>query len=111
MPDIRQFETGANRNSDTGKLDYEGFFNPLVLERIAQYMHKHRYLDNGDIRDADNWQKGIPKAAYMQSGWRHFHDWWKEHRGYGSQDGVEEALCALVFNASGYLLEILKDNK
>jgi len=62
-------------------------------------------------RTSDNWQNGIPKEVYMKSGFRHFMDWWKEHRGYKSRDGVEEALCSLIFNASGYLFEILKEKE
>ena len=108
---VRQFDTGANRNSDEGKLDFEGFLSPIVLERFAEYMDKNRYLDDGSIRDSDNWQKGIPKDAYMKSGFRHFHDWWLEHRGYESREDIEEALCGLMFNTMGYLLEVLKDKK
>lgn len=109
MSKKRTFETGANRNSDEGKFDYEGFLSPLVLERFAQYMHKHRFLEDGTMRDADNWQLGIPKNAYMSSAWRHFFDWWKQHRGYKSQEELEESVCALIFNASGYLHELRKN--
>lgn len=105
---IRKFETGATRNIEDGKLDYEGFLSPLVVKRYAEYMHKHRVQGNGKLRDGDNWQKGIPLDAYMKSGWRHFMDWWFEHRGQKSRDGLEEALCATIFNAMGYLFEILK---
>lgn len=105
---IRQFDTGATRDADTGKLDYEGFLSPLVIKRFAEYMNKHRVQSDGELRDSDNWQKGIPKNAYMKSGWRHFFDWWSEHRGIPSREGTEEALCALIFNAQGYLHEVLK---
>lgn len=105
---IREFDTGATRDTDDGKLDFEGFLSPLALERYAQYMHKHRRQSDGGMRDSDNWQKGIPLDAYMKSGWRHFRDWWREHRGYPTDEGIEEALCALIFNASGYLHEHLK---
>lgn len=110
-PKIRQFDTGATRDVETDKLDYEGFLSPIVLERYAQYMHKHRLQPDGSMRDSDNWQKGIPKNVYMKSGSRHYMDWWKEHRGYKSRDGVEDALCALIFNAMGYLFETLKEVK
>lgn len=103
---MREFETGATRNSDTGKLDYEGFFSPLVLKRRAEYMHKHRVQANGQLRASDNWQKGIPITEYIKSGWRHFHDWWAAHR--GNDVDIEEAICALMFNAEGYLHELLK---
>lgn len=108
---MRQFETGATRDTDENKLDYEGFLSPLVLQRYAEYMSKHRKQADGQLRAADNWQKGIPKEAYIKSGFRHFMDWWKEHRGISTQDGLEEALCALIFNATGYLFEIIKNKK
>jgi hypothetical protein len=107
--DMREFDTGATRNSDEGKHDYEGFISPLVLERYAEYMTKHRKQADGKLRDSDNWQKGIPKAAYMKSAWRHFVDWWKQHRGLPGQDILEESICALLFNAMGYLHELLKE--
>lgn len=112
-PKIRQFATGATRDTDAGKLDFEGFLHPLVIERYAEYMHAHRIQSDGSLRESDNWTKGIPREAYMKSGWRHFRDWWMEHRGfdsysgYESHSGIEEALCALIFNAMGYLSVLL----
>ena len=106
---MRNFDTGATRDTDEGKYDYEGFLSPLVLERFGEYMNKNRIQADGATRDSDNWQKGIPMDAYMKSGWRHFMDWWRIHRlpeRWG--DGLEEALCALMFNVMGYLHEILK---
>lgn len=105
---MRHFETGATRNNDDDKYDYEAFLSPLVLERYAAYMHKHRKQDDGQLRDGDNWQKGIPQDAYMKSAWRHMIDWWREHRGLPSREGLEDALCAVIFNAMGYLHEHLK---
>lgn len=106
---MRQFKSGATRDNCEGKYDYEGFFSPLVVERFGQYMNKHRKQSDGNLRDSDNWQRGIPKEAYMKSAWRHFIDWWKEHRGLFTKDGLEEALCALLFNVQGYLHEHLKE--
>lgn len=108
---MRHFPTGATRDTDDKKLDYEGFLSPLVIERFAVYMDKHRHQADGNIRASDNWQKGIPKEVYIKSGWRHFMDWWLAHRGHESREGIEEALCAVIFNAQGYLLEVLKDRK
>ena len=105
---MRTFDTGATRHSDEGKLDYEGFLSPLVLRRVAEYMNEHRVQADGKLRDSDNWQKGIPLNAYMKSMWRHFMELWAIHRGYyGSASRKEEALCAVLFNASGYLHEML----
>lgn len=106
---MRYFKTGATRDTDEGKYDYEGFLHPLVIQRFAEYMNKHRTQADGKLRDSDNWQKGIPQEAYMKSAWRHFMDWWLEHRGLKSREGAEEAICAVIFNAQGYLLELLRN--
>lgn len=105
---MREFDTGATRDNDDTKPDYEGFMSPLVVEAFGAYMNKHRKQADGKLRDSDNWQKGIPMNAYMKSGFRHFVEWWKEHRGIETKDGIEEALCAMLFNVSGYLHEYLK---
>ena len=107
---MRKFDTGATRDTDENKLDFEGFLSPLVMNRYAEYMSKHRKQADGKLRDSDNWQKGIPKAAYMKSGFRHFFDWWVNHREIASltKDTIEESLCALMFNVMGYLHEYLK---
>jgi len=112
---VRVFDTGATRDTETGKLDFEGFLSPAVLERYAEYMHRNRFLSDGSLRDSDNWQKGIPRTAYMKSLWRHFFDAWKLHRGLAATDRstgkaitLEDALCGVLFNAMGYLHELLK---
>jgi hypothetical protein len=74
-------------------------------------MNKHRIQPDGNLRDSDNWQKGIPKEEYLKSAFRHFMDWWMENRGFESRDGEEEALCALLFNTMGYLHETLKERE
>jgi hypothetical protein len=112
---VRQFETGATRDSEEGKPDYEGFLSPLVVRRYGKYMHKHRVQADGKLRASDNWQKGIPATAYMKSLWRHFLDVWALHRGNKVADPdspaeeltLEDALCAVLFNAHGYLHELL----
>lgn len=105
---MRKFATGATRNDDTDNVDFEGFLSPLAVQAFGEYMHKHRLQADGQVRESDNWQKGMPLEAYMKSGWRHFHDWWMEHRGYESREGLEDALCGLLFNVNGYLHEIKK---
>lgn len=105
---VRKFDSGATRDLDINKHDYEAFLSPLVIERYAEYMHKNRHLTDGSLRDGDNWQKGIPFAAYAKSEWRHHVDFWKEHRGIATRDGMEDACCAILFNVMGYLHEYLK---
>ena len=115
---MRNFETGATRNTDTNKNDYEGFLSPFVLEEFGNYMTIHRVRADGNIRASDNWQKGIPVDVYMKSLWRHFLDLWKLHRGgvvISSEDGhrvtMEEACCAVMFNIMGILHETLTKDK
>ena len=61
---VRVFDTGATRDQDTTKPDFEGFLSPFVIERFGEYMSKHRVQVDGSIRDSDNWQKGIPFCGY-----------------------------------------------
>jgi len=112
---MRKFETGATRDTDTGKLDYEGFLSPFAEQRFAEYMHKNRRQADGQMRDSDNWQKGIPLEAYMKSWHRHFMAVWKSWRlfkggvlsfeAFSAQ--VEDDLCATKFNNNGFLHEIV----
>lgn len=110
---VRTFDTGATRDLDDNKYDYEGFLSPLVIEAFGAYMHKHRIQPDGKLRDSDNWQKGIPRAAYMKSLWRHLVQVWKLHRGLACKDEkgnpvtMVDALMAVLFNAGGYAHELL----
>lgn len=133
--EIRKFPTGATRDSDKDKFDYEGFLSPLVLHRYAAYLHKHRVQTDGEMRASDNWQKGMSIGTYMKSHLRHLLDIWLIYRGYlvykeRTDDGekthvfslnhsesipkswklidIEDALCGDIFNAMGHLFELLK---
>ena len=103
---FRTFPTGASRDTDEGKLDYEGFLSPRVLRRYAEYMQGHTKMADGSQRASDNWQKGIPRDAYMKSLARHFMELWEKHRTQDVYD--QETLCAILFNAMGMLHEELK---
>lgn len=105
----RTFDTGANRNSDEGKLDFEGFLSPTVLKAYAEYMHSNRKLEDGTLRDSDNWQKGIPVEAYMKSMYRHFFDTWSNYRGLKTPETQKQNLCGMLFNTMGMLHELLKE--
>lgn len=114
MAEVRMFETGATRNADADKLDYEGFFNPEVLYWFGKYMHEHRFQSDGSVRDSDNWQKGITLNAYIKSLVRHVIDLWRLHRGYsvtnpdtGEPCTAKELCAAIMFNAMGYLKETI----
>ena len=106
---MRTFETGATRNNDDDRLDYEGFLSPMVLERFAQYMHQHRIQADGKLRDSDNWMRGIPESAYMKSLLRHIMDVWTHHRFPSmAPEDMEDSLCAVLFNTMGLLYEVMK---
>lgn len=112
---IRTFETGATRNLDNSKNDYEGFLSPFVIKSFGDYMTSHRKQKDGTLRDSDNWQKGIPIDVYMKSMFRHFLDVWTIHRGgtaispdTGEQVDLIEALNAVLFNVQGMMHETLK---
>ena len=113
---LRQFDTGATRDTATGKYEYARFFDPKVLEARAAYMHKHRLQSDGTLRDPDNWKAGIPAPAYVDSLLRHVIDVWliqdygKAVRPEtGEEVDLKEALCAIMFNAEGLLYELVRD--
>lgn len=111
---IRQFDTGATRDTDTNKLEYNGFNCPLVEKRFAEYMHTHRLQSDGKLRASNNWQKGIPQDVYMHSLHRHFMDLWLHMNGYPEEavdSDIESVLCAIRFNINGILHERLKAKK
>lgn len=79
-------------------------------------MTKHRRQADGKLRDSDNWQKGMPLTTYIKGMWRHFLHLWQRHRGWTVTDpwaaeNIEEDLCAIIFNAQGYLHEIIKHKR
>ena len=105
---MREYDTGATRSELGGKLQYEGYLSPAVLQRFAQYMKDHQTQEDGKPRKADNWQSGIPIDDYMDSMLRHVMDTWLHHRGhygYMTEADIEDVLCALMFNVMGYLYE------
>ena len=111
MAGMRHFGTGATRDQDTTKADYEGFISPLVTKRYGAYMNKHRIQPDGSVRASDNWTLGIPRDAYVKSLVRHVLDVQLHHRGFSDEavdPDLEEVLCAVIFNASGYLYELRK---
>lgn len=106
-PLMREFDTGATRGSLEGKPSYMGFMSPLVVERFGQYMLEHQLQAGGTCRAPDNWKKGIPLDAYLDSMLRHVVSLWLTHEGHADWDKVEDTLCALFFNVQGYLHEVL----
>ena len=110
---LRTFPTGSTRSPDAGRIDPEGYLSPLVIERFSWYMLKHQVQSDGTKRESDNWQKGMSKESYIKGLWRHVLHLWQRHRGWTVTDSkaghdIQEDLCAIIFNAQGYLHELLK---
>ena len=104
---MRKFKTGATRDTDDGKFDWEGFISPISMTFFAKYMHQHRMQADGTLRDGDNWQKGIPRQQYMKSLIRHIWDLWFTWRMYPEmEDRLVDLLSAALFNIQGMLHEI-----
>jgi hypothetical protein len=109
---IRKFDTGATRDTAEGKLDFEGFLSPLVIQRFGEYMNKHRKQSDGSLRDSDNWQKHFGEKHFnvcIKSLFRHFHDLWMQHRGFKGKETLEDSLMAILFNTMAYTDKLLKD--
>jgi hypothetical protein len=114
---MREFSTGATRDGDTTKFDYDGFISPLTTRAYGEYMHKHRVQSDGTLRSSANWQRGIPIPTYRSSMARHYQDvksilWgWYCVSGQATDQGPQdilEALCGLKFNVDGLIHEIMK---
>lgn len=103
--EIRTFTTGATRSTSDGKLDYIKGLCPHTIEAYMRYLSKHRIQADGNIRDFDNWKKGIPTGEYLSSIFRHIMSIWKDYEA-GNTIAQDEA-CAVVFNAMGMLRNIV----
>lgn len=114
MNKIRTFDSGATRDTDEGKLNYIKALSPTVLQKYVSYLDKHRIQPDGVKRDWNNWKQGIDRQTYIESLSRHVMAVWLLHDGYPAFDNrgsvtLEDSLCGVIFNAMGYLYEILKE--
>lgn len=108
---IRQYPTGATRDSGQDKPVHWRFGSALVEKRFGEYMHTKRVQSNGELRDGDNWKKGIPIQDYFDSLSRHVNDLRLHMEGFGdeaTEQDIETVLCAVKFNVDGMLHEFLK---
>ena len=100
---IRIFESGGLRDSSEGKFNYYGFRHPLLEQSFAEYMHEHRKMSDGTLRDANNWWKGWDKEVSLQSLVRHIEDLQALKAGYvvieiRNQNGVKKVYHDLSTN-------------
>ena len=133
---VRQFKSGALRDTDTGKFEYLGFMHPLNDYSFAKYMHEHRKMSDGSMRKSNNWWSGFGLDICIQSLARHVEDLKLLHSGYFVYEErigdtakrlvlekklkllpknykeitVEECTNAIRFNSDCYKLETLNKN-
>ena len=106
---MREFESGATRDDDETKPDYEGYLSEYALPEYAAYMLKHQKQADGETRPSDNWKKGLPIKEYLKSLWRHHITLWVEFKKpHGNREIIIEACCAIMFNIQGFLHEFIK---
>jgi len=114
--ELRNFDTGAIRDNDDSKINYQGALSPLVLEAYGAYIQKHSLLPDGTRRNNKNWQNLFGtheehRQVCIESAWRHFIDLLMEHDGYDSRDGLDEAIGGLMFNIQAYWFSVLKERR
>jgi hypothetical protein len=83
--ELREFETGAHRNSSAGKGDFS-LIPPVGWHKVAVH------FQNGAIsKGRNNWKKGIPSTALLDSAIRHIIM-------YMQGDRKERHLIAAIWN-------------
>ena len=106
---MRNFETGATRDNDEGKIHYKGFLSPLALRAFGQYMERHRVQADGSLRAPDNWKKGMPMECYEDSLFRHVMEFMLLLECDGDPGDLDETAAAIFFNIQGWMHEREKE--
>lgn len=83
--ELREFETGAHRNSSVGKGDFS-LIPPTTLYKVAVH-----YQNGAISKGRNNWKKGIPTTALLDSAMRHINV-------YMQGDRKERHLIAAIWN-------------
>lgn len=94
------FETGAVRDSQSGKENYPETISYLALKRFAVYM-----TACGDRYGLGNFKKGIPIESYEASLMRHIQKYFANKYEGASLEPEVDHLSAMMFNIQGILYE------
>ena len=110
---IREFNTGANRNVSEGKIDPSAAQCPRCFQLYCEYIKKNRKLVNGVVRSDDNWQKGFPPKETIKSLRRHTLDTELHLHGDGqhAEETYDNALGGVIFNGFSLWHEHHKNDK
>jgi hypothetical protein len=97
---MRTFETGAVRDSETGKADYVETISWTAFGRYADYMtgKKTKYGEG-------NFKKGIPIDVYETSMVRHIQKYLANKYEGAQLEPAEDHLSAILFNVFGIMHE------
>jgi len=97
---ITEFETGAIRDSQDGKVDFVETISFTAHERYARYMtgKKKKY-------GTGNFKKGIPITSYEQSLLRHVDKYFRNKYEGGQDELNEDHVAAMRFNVDGIMHE------
>lgn len=100
MSKITTFQTGAIRDTQTGKTDFTETISWTAFGRYAKYMtgKKARY-------GSGNFKKGIPIDSYEKSLLRHIHKYMVNKYERGDEEKDQDHLSAIVFNVFGIMHE------
>ena len=101
---MRDFDTGATRDSAENKLHYQGYLSQRALRRFAEYMLSHEVQADGKRRQPGNWKLGIPLEVYEDSLYRHTMEFYEKLE-KGNRGAAAEVAAAMFFNLQGWLHE------
>lgn len=100
MADITEFDTGAIRDSQEGKIDFVETISFTAHHRYAKYMtgKKKKY-------GTGNFKKGIPIESYEKSLLRHIDKYFRNKYEGGTDELEEDHVAAMRFNIDGIMHE------
>ncbi len=97
---VRQFDTGAIRDTEEDKEDYVETISWSALKRYAQYMtEKKKKYGEG------NFKKGIPASSYERSLVRHLQKYLANKHEGGQTELDQDHLSGMLFNVFGIMHE------
>ena len=100
----RLFDTGATRDTATGKFEYAKYLSPFFINGFGRYMNRHQTMADGTKRAGDNWKQGFPDDVLLESFFRHAMDVWMLMKDVdltderGERVDLNDAIMGAVFN-------------
>jgi hypothetical protein len=84
----RQFDTGAQRDTDKGKPK----MSLVPHDELIRLMY--RYKEGAEKYGENNWMKGMSVSVFYDSAQRHLFKWWEG-------DNTEDHMAAVLWNVMG----------